>query len=207
VRPVTPSAPPSTPGATAWLARRAPAEASRHWHGGRRLAHLEIRILAACARHPCLWSMSGFVKGFRTPASHWHDEILGGRGPKSLKGGNRGEFAPAVVSVYGDLAPAYELIFGLRTGTTAEQLPRRGFWSPCAGSERWSRGERSAFWRSKAALTVAVGGEWPSAMRYRPGTGAAMWDDGRSVLVMNCRSRLLDWATVAAGSRVRKSRR
>src|ERR1700730_6807660 len=100
-----------------------------------------------------------------------------------------GEFAPAVVSVYGDLAPVYTLIFGLRTGTTAEQLPRRGFWSPCAGSERWSRGERSAFWRSKAALTVAVGGEWPSAMRYRPGTGAAMWDDGRSVLVMNCRSR------------------
>src|ERR1700726_3480006 len=45
-----------------------------------------------------------------------------------------GEFAPAVVSVYGDLAPVYTLIFGLRTGTTAEQLPRRGFWSPCAGS-------------------------------------------------------------------------
>jgi hypothetical protein len=28
-----------------------------------------------------------------------------GRRPKSLRGGNRGEFAPAVVSVYGDLAP------------------------------------------------------------------------------------------------------
>src|SRR5262245_36787721 len=27
-----------------------------------------------------------------------------GRRPKSLRGGNRGEFAPAVVSVYGDLA-------------------------------------------------------------------------------------------------------
>jgi hypothetical protein len=27
-----------------------------------------------------------------------------GRRPKSLKGGNRGEFAAAVVSVYGDLA-------------------------------------------------------------------------------------------------------
>jgi hypothetical protein len=81
---------PSAPGPTACLARRAPAEASRHWHGGRRLAHSETRILAACARHPCLWSMSGFVKGFRTPASHWHDEILGGRRPKSLKGGNRG---------------------------------------------------------------------------------------------------------------------
>src|ERR1700719_1906280 len=30
-----------------------------------------------------------------------------------------GEFAPAAVSVYGDLAPVYALIFGLRTGTTA----------------------------------------------------------------------------------------
>ena len=28
-----------------------------------RLAHSKTRILAACARHPCLWSMSGF----RTP--------------------------------------------------------------------------------------------------------------------------------------------
>jgi hypothetical protein len=32
-------------------------------------------------------------------------DALEGRRPKSLRGGNRGEFAPAVVSVYGDLAP------------------------------------------------------------------------------------------------------
>ena len=31
-----------------------------------------------------------------------------------------GEFAPAVVSVYGDLAPMCTPIFGFRTGTTAE---------------------------------------------------------------------------------------
>jgi len=30
------------------------------------------------------------VKGFRTPASQWRDEMLGGRRPKSLRGGNRG---------------------------------------------------------------------------------------------------------------------
>ena len=30
------------------------------------------------------------VKGFRTPASQWRDEMLGGRCPKSLRGGNRG---------------------------------------------------------------------------------------------------------------------
>ena len=31
-----------------------------------------------------------------------------------------GEFAPAVVSVYGDLAPVYALIFRFRTGTRVE---------------------------------------------------------------------------------------
>ena len=31
-----------------------------------------------------------------------------------------GGFAPAVVSVYGDLSPVYALIFRLRTGTRAE---------------------------------------------------------------------------------------
>src|SRR5205807_8914806 len=37
------------------------------------------------------------VKGFRTPASHGRVGMHGGRRPKSLEGGNRGEFAPAVV--------------------------------------------------------------------------------------------------------------
>ena len=62
----------------------------------------------------------GIVKGFRTPASHWRAGVYGGRRPKSLEGGNRGEFAPAVVSVYGDLAPVHALIFRFRTGTTGE---------------------------------------------------------------------------------------
>src|SRR5262249_54717006 len=31
------------------------------------------------------------VKGFRMPASQWRDEMLGGRRPKGLRGGNRGE--------------------------------------------------------------------------------------------------------------------
>jgi hypothetical protein len=62
-----------------------------------------------------------------------------------------------------------------------------GFWSPRAGSERWSCSERSLFWRSTAGLTVAIGGGQASPMRHRRETGAAMWDGGRSVLVMSCR--------------------
>ena len=55
--------------------------------------------------------MAVYVKGFRTPAGHGRDEGLGGRRPKSLEGGNRGEFALAVVPGYGDLARALDLIF------------------------------------------------------------------------------------------------
>src|SRR6516162_11794368 len=61
--------------------------------------------------------MSLTVKGFRTPASQWRDEMLGGRRPKKPQGRKpRGEFAPAVVSFYGDLACVYAPIFGYRTG-------------------------------------------------------------------------------------------
>ena len=35
-----------------------------------------------------------------------------------------GEFAPAVVSGYGDLAPVFDLIFHFRAGTAAERVPR-----------------------------------------------------------------------------------
>ena len=38
-----------------------------------------------------------------------------------------GEFAPAVVSGYGDLAPVFDLIFHFRTGTAAERVPRPWF--------------------------------------------------------------------------------
>ena len=38
-----------------------------------------------------------------------------------------GEFAPAVVSGYGDLAPMFDLIFHFRSGETAERVPRPWF--------------------------------------------------------------------------------
>ena len=40
------------------------------------------------------------------PASHRAEGLHGGRRPKSLEGGNRGEFAPTLVSVYGEFAGA-----------------------------------------------------------------------------------------------------
>src|SRR4029077_7470896 len=40
--------------------------------------------------HLCGIRMAVFVKGFRTPASHWREDVHGGRRPKSLEGGNRG---------------------------------------------------------------------------------------------------------------------
>ena len=33
---------------------------------------------------------SAYLKGFRTPASHWREGMHGGRRPKSLEGGKRG---------------------------------------------------------------------------------------------------------------------
>ena len=38
-----------------------------------------------------------------------------------------GDFAPALVSGYGDLAPVFDLIFDFRLGKTAERVPRAWF--------------------------------------------------------------------------------
>jgi hypothetical protein len=65
---------------------------------------------------------AGIVKGFQTPARHGRGRMHGGRRPKSLEGETAGEFAPAVVSVYGDLMRMFGLISQCRTGTTAEQV-------------------------------------------------------------------------------------
>jgi hypothetical protein len=54
------------------------------------------------------------------PARHRRDGMHGGRRPKSLEGGNRGEFATAVVSIYGDLAAVRDLICRLQTATRME---------------------------------------------------------------------------------------
>lgn len=51
--------------------------------------------------------MSGFVKGFRTPAIHWREGPLGVAGVrKAWKEETAGEFAPTLVSVYGEFAGA-----------------------------------------------------------------------------------------------------
>jgi len=81
-----------------------------------------------------------------------------------------GEFAPAAVSVYGDLAPVYALIFGLRTGTTAlrnrfiiEMADSEPLEFPLQGSllrRLWdlpsevSRADSMPFWAGQAAPLV-----------------------------------------------------
>ena len=81
-------------------------------------------------------AMAALVKGFRTPASHWREGVHGGRRPKSLEGGNRGESASAALSGYGDLAPAFDLIFRSRVGTAGERALRRCCRSPGLRTER-----------------------------------------------------------------------
>src|SRR6266403_1600237 len=49
---------------------------------------------------------------------------------KASKEETAGDFAPAMVSVYGDLARVLGLISPLRIGTTTERAPRRRCWSP-----------------------------------------------------------------------------
>jgi hypothetical protein len=47
---------------------------------------------------------SANVKGFRTPASHWREGMHGGR--KASREETAGEFAPTLVSIYGEFAAA-----------------------------------------------------------------------------------------------------
>ena len=115
-----------------------------------------------------------------------------------------GEWSPAVVSAYGDWAPVIDLIGGFEQG---RRLRGVCDWSPRAGSGRRCRGERSAFWRSEWALTVAIGGAWPLPGGYRPGPGAMMRGGGKSVVVMSCRARAMGWTRAEARSQVRRSGR
>ena len=54
---------------------------------------------------------------------------------KASKEETAGDFAPAMVSVYGDLARVLGLISPLRIGTTTERAPRRRCWSPWVRSK------------------------------------------------------------------------
>ena len=58
------------------------------------------------------------------PARHRRERAYAGRRPKSLRGGNAGEWSPAVVSAYGDWAPVFDLIGGLRTRAPAAPVAR-----------------------------------------------------------------------------------
>jgi hypothetical protein len=118
-----------------------------------------------------------------------------------------GELSPAVVSVYGDLAAAFDLIWGLRTRAPAAPVARCCGWSPWAGSGGRCRAERCAIWRPKWALTVAIGGAWRLPAGYRPRPSGVMWAGGKSVLVMSCRARAMGWARAKARGQVRKSGR
>ena len=58
----------------------------------------------------------------------WQCVARGGRASEKPRGRKpRGEFAPAVVSGYGDLAPVFDVIFDFRSGETAERVPRPWF--------------------------------------------------------------------------------
>jgi hypothetical protein len=60
-----------------------------------RWSGVDHKITSVC----CGWDagMRLPVKGFRTPARHRRERAYGGRRPKSLSGGKRGELSPAVV--------------------------------------------------------------------------------------------------------------
>jgi hypothetical protein len=67
------------------------------------------------------------------PAVRRRDDVYGGRRPKSLEGGNRGEFARAVGSGYGDLMRGVELPGGFeREGWVNER--REGDFGWCGGA-------------------------------------------------------------------------
>ena len=62
-----------------------------------------------------------FVKGYQMPARHWQCGRLRGQASDKPRGRKpRGEFAPTLVSIYGDLPPMIDLISWFRTETTVE---------------------------------------------------------------------------------------
>jgi hypothetical protein len=60
------------------------------------------------------------VKGFRTPAGHGRAGCTEAGVRKASREETAGEFAPTLVSIYGDLPPVLDLICRSGTGTTVE---------------------------------------------------------------------------------------
>ena len=118
-----------------------------------------------------------------------------------------GELSPAVVSAYGDLAPVFDLIGGLRTRAPAAPVARCLRLVAVGGIGTTKSRRAIAFWRSEWALTVAIGGAWPLPAGYRPGPGTVMRGGGKSVVVMSCRAQAMGWARAEARSPVRRSGR
>jgi hypothetical protein len=73
------------------------------------------------SRHPRSPSRNDeVVKGFRIPARHRRRGCIEAGVRKASREETAGEFATAVVSIYGDLAPVLDLICRLQTGTRVE---------------------------------------------------------------------------------------
>jgi hypothetical protein len=64
--------------------------------------------------------MAEIVKGFRMPARHRREGCTEAGVRKASREESAGEFATAVVSIYGDLVPVLDLICRLQTGTRVE---------------------------------------------------------------------------------------
>jgi len=112
-----------------------------------------------------------------------------------------GELSPAVVSAYGDLAPVFDLIGGLRTRAPAAPVARCLRLVAVGGDDDVAPSDLVG-----VGAEVAMGAAWPLPAGYRPGPGAVMRGGGKSVVVMSCRARAMGWARAEARSQVRKSR-
>jgi hypothetical protein len=64
--------------------------------------------------------MAGIVKGFRMPARHRREGCTEAGVRKASREESAGEFATAVVSIYGDLVPVLDLICRFQTGRRVE---------------------------------------------------------------------------------------
>jgi hypothetical protein len=81
---------------------------------GERVERRLAAILAADVRG------SAIVKGFRMPARHRREGCTEAGVRKASREESAGEFATAVVSIYGDLVPVLDLICRFQTGTRVE---------------------------------------------------------------------------------------
>ena len=82
------------------------------------LARLSVAVRSARSERPLTLRVFGRLPG----TDAMRDSEAGVR--KASKEETAGEFAPAVVSGYGDLAPAFDLIFRSRIGRAAERALR-----------------------------------------------------------------------------------